>query len=170
MSAAQPSPSEDARVRVLFVCLGNICRSPTAEAVLRHHVSADDLDGLVEIDSAGTGGWHAGDLPDERARDEAARRGLTLASRARQVHAGDLEHYDLIIAMDAANLADLHDLATTPEQRAKIRLLREFDAAADGDLDVPDPYYGGPSGFADVFDLVDRACAELLGHLRATYL
>jgi protein-tyrosine phosphatase len=152
------------------VCLGNICRSPTAEAVLRHRVATNGLGELIEIDSAGTGAWHAGDLPDARARDEASRRGLTLTSRARQVHAGDLEYYDLIVAMDASNLTDLHDLATTPGQRAKVRRLREFDPTARGELDVPDPYDGGPGGFADVFDLVDAACVGLLDHLRATYL
>jgi protein-tyrosine phosphatase len=157
-------------VRVLFVCLGNICRSPTAEAVLRRQVVAEGLDGIVEIDSAGTGGWHAGDLPDERARAEAERRGITMDSRARKVHVGDFEYYDLILAMDGSNLADLHDLAPTPAHRDKLRLLREFDPAADGNLEVPDPYYGGPSGFSDVFDLVDAACAGLLDHLQATYL
>jgi protein-tyrosine phosphatase len=170
MPGSEAQPSIEPRVRVLFVCLGNICRSPTAEAILEHHVVANDLEGLVEIDSAGTGGWHTGDLPDERARDEATRRGLTMTSRARTVHAGDLDYYDLILAMDASNLADLHDLASSAPQRAKIRLLREFDSAANGDHDVPDPYYGGPTGFADVFDQVDAACIGLLEHLRAEYL
>jgi protein-tyrosine phosphatase len=156
---------EDEPIRVLFVCLGNICRSPTAEAVMRHHVSANDLGSRIEIDSAGTGGWHAGDPPDERAQAEAARRGISMVSAARKVHVGDLEYFDLVIAMDESNLADLRDLAHTPEQRAKLRLLREFDPASGEDLEVPDPYYGGPSGFADVFDLVDASCRGLLEHL-----
>ena len=87
-------------------------------------------------------------------------------SAARKVHVGDLEYFDLVLAMDESNLADLHDLATSPEQRAKIRLLREFDPEADSDLEVPDPYYGGPNGFADVFDLVDASCRGLLEHVR----
>ncbi len=153
-------------VRILFVCLGNICRSPTAEAVMRHHLSADDLDGSIEIDSAGTGGWHTGDPPDERAQAEATRRGIPMQSAARKVHVGDLEYFDLVIAMDESNLADLHDLAQTPEHRAKLRLLREFDPDVGEDLDVPDPYYGGPNGFADVFDLVDASCRGLLEQLR----
>jgi protein-tyrosine phosphatase len=156
----------DEPVRVLFVCLGNICRSPTAEAVLRHHVSSAELDAVIDIDSAGTGGWHAGDPPDDRAQAEAARRGIPMTSRARQVNLGDLEHFDLVLAMDRSNLADLEDLAQTPEQRAKLRLLRSFDVTAGEDLDVPDPYYGGPNGFEDVFDLIDASCRGLLDHLR----
>jgi protein-tyrosine phosphatase len=93
-----------------------------------------------------------------------------MTSRARKVHVGDLEYYDLVLAMDESNLTDLLDLAATPEQRAKVRRLREFDVGANGDLDVPDPYYGGPNGFTDVFDLVDAACLGLLDHLRDTYL
>lgn len=132
---------------------------------MQEHVSANGLDELVEIDSAGTGGWHAGEPPDERAQAEAGRRGLDMRSRARQVNVGDLEHFDLVLAMDEANLTDLLDLATTPEQRSKIRRLREFDPASQADLDVPDPYYGGPSGFADVFDLIAAACRGLLTEL-----
>jgi protein-tyrosine phosphatase len=167
-------PTEDAAstgdeqpVRVLFVCLGNICRSPTAEAVMRHHVATRGLERHVDVDSAGTGAWHTGDRPDERARAEAARRGIAMDSRARQVHVGDFEHFDLIVAMDRSNLADLRDLAATDEHRSKLRLLREFDPAAAhaSDLEVPDPYYGGSDGFADVFDLVDAACRGLVDHL-----
>lgn len=153
-------------VRILFVCLGNICRSPTAEAVMRHRAVAAGLDHLVEVDSAGTGAWHAGDGPDERARDEAARRGIAMAGRARQVHAGDFEYFDLVIAMDRGNVDALHEVAVDAPHRDKVHLLRSFDPDADGDLEVPDPYYGGPSGFADVFDQVDAACRGLLDHVR----
>lgn len=133
---------------------------------MSHLVSTNGLDHVIEIDSAGTGGWHTGDPADERAQAEAARRGIPMDSSARKVHVGDLEYFDLILAMDESNLADLHDLATTPDQRIKIRLLREFDPEAGEDLAVPDPYYGGPNGFADVFDLVDASCRGLLEDLR----
>jgi protein-tyrosine phosphatase len=131
-------------------------RSRVADAGLQHR---------IEVDSAGTGGWHRGEPPDDRARAEAARRGLTMTSTARQVHAGDFELFDLVVAMDASNADDLRDLAS-PSHRAKVRLLREFDPTAE-ELDVPDPYYGGPDGFADVFDLIDAACLGLLDHVRS---
>jgi protein-tyrosine phosphatase len=164
-SKAEPLSNESEPFRVLFVCMGNICRSPAAEAVMRNYASATDLVEDIEIDSAGTGGWHAGEPPDERAQAEAMRRGISMSSRARQVHVGDLDYFDLVLAMDEANLTDLLDLATTPEQRGKIKRLREFDPDAGTDLDVPDPYYGGANGFTDVFDIVDAACRGLLDDL-----
>jgi protein-tyrosine phosphatase len=165
--ASGPEP-----VRVVFVCLGNICRSPTAEAIMRGHLETSDLGHLVEIDSAGTGAWHVGDPPDDRARAEATRRGIDLRGRARQFHAGDFHHFDLVVAMDRTNRRDLLDLATSPDDGSKVRLLREFDPeAGDGaNLDVPDPYFGGSNGFAEVFDIVDRACQGLLEHLRDEHL
>jgi protein-tyrosine phosphatase len=154
-------------VRICFVCLGNICRSPTAEAVMRARIDAAGLTGRIEVDSAGTGGWHQGSPPDERSSAEARRRGVELTSRARQVHAGDVAYFDLLVAMDHANQADLVALAPSVEDRAKVRLLREFDPATDpDDLDVPDPYRGGADGFAVVYDLIDAACAGLLDHAR----
>ena len=147
-------------MRVLFVCMGNICRSPTAEGVLRRLVREEGLEDRIEIDSAGTGGWHAGSPPDERATDAAARRGIELAGAARQVEAADFERFDLLIAMDRENLAELRRLAPDDEARGKLRLLL-------GDRDVPDPYYGGARGFEDVLDLVEEACEELLDELRA---
>jgi protein-tyrosine phosphatase len=153
-------------VKICFVCLGNICRSPTAEAVLRAQAEAAGRADEIEVDSAGTSGWHEGDPADERSAAEARRRGLELTSRARQVHAGDFTYFDLLVAMDRANRDHLLDLAPTPEARAKVRLLREFDATGSAaDLDVPDPYYGGPTGFADVYDIIDAACAGLLDEL-----
>ncbi len=154
-------------VRVLFVCLGNICRSPTAEGVMRHVVAAAEMDDEIEMDSAGTGSWHVGSAPDRRATAAAAARGVTLAGTARQVRPGDFEHFDLILAMDHANLADLRALAPDEQARARVRLLREFDLAADGELDVPDPYYGGEDGFGEVFELVEAACEGLLAEIRA---
>ena len=169
MGRAAPRIIHTRRVRICFVCLGNICRSPTAEGVMRALVGQAGLDDRIEVDSAGTGGWHRGEPPDERAADEARRRGLELTSRARQVHVGDFEYFDLLVAMDRANEADLLELAPGPEHAAKVHLLREFDPAAEQHsvaLDVPDPYYGGPNGFGDVYDLIEAACGGLLEHAR----
>ena len=143
--------------RVLFVCLGNICRSPTAEAVFRQLVDEAGLTDQIEIDSAGTGDWHIGSAPDARATDAAARRGIRLAGSARQVTLQDFEDYDVLLAMDANNLRDLRELAP-PGAESKVRLFAEDD--------VPDPYYGGDSGFDDVLDIVDKASRRLLDELR----
>jgi protein-tyrosine phosphatase len=157
-------------MRILFVCMGNICRSPTAEGVMRRLLRDAGLEDAIEIDSAGTGGWHAGEPPDARATEAARLRGVRLEGAARQVTAADFEDFDLIVAMDRANLRELLALAPDEEAAEKVRLLREFDpASADaGDLDVPDPYYGGERGFERVLDLVEAACRGLLGELRAT--
>jgi protein-tyrosine phosphatase len=154
---------------VLFVCLGNICRSPTAEGVMRSLVEAAGLGEQIEIDSAGTGAWHIGSAPDRRASAAAAARSVTLDGRARRVEPLDFERFDLIVAMDGSNLRDLQALAGTAEARAKVRLLREFDPAskAGRDLDVPDPYYGGEDGFGEVFEIVQAACRGLLEEIRA---
>jgi protein-tyrosine phosphatase len=154
-------------MRVLFVCMGNICRSPTAEGVMRSLVREAGLEEQIEIDSAGTGGWHAGEPPDRRATEAARRRGVTLAGAARQVVPEDFERFDLLVAMDRENLRGLLAVAPDEEAAAKVRLLREFDLEADGDLDVPDPYYGGERGFDTVLDHVQAACRGLLGELRA---
>jgi protein-tyrosine phosphatase len=156
-------------VRLLFVCLGNICRSPTAEGVMRRLVAEAGLADEVEIDSAGTGSWHIGSPPDERATAAARRRGVTLEGAARQVTAEDFERFDLLVAMDASNVRDLRALAPDDEARAKVVALRSFDpeAVSAGKLDVPDPYYGGERGFEHVLDVVERACRGLLDELRA---
>jgi protein-tyrosine phosphatase len=150
--------------RVLFVCLGNICRSPTAEAVMRGLVSERGLTEQVEIDSAGTGSWHIGSPPDHRATSAAAGRGVELGGAARQVTQADLEAFDWVIAMDRENLEDLQALRTGAEGEAEPTLLRAFDpdAVAAGNLDVPDPYYGGDDGFETVLDVVERGCEGLL--------
>jgi protein-tyrosine phosphatase len=154
--------------RICFVCLGNICRSPTAEAVMRARVAAARLDGEVKVESAGTGSWHIGEPSDRRAIGEARRRGIAMEGCAQQFTAPDFSRFDLVLAMDRRNAADLRAMARTREDAAKVRLLREFDPSAGGDdLDVPDPYFGGADGFEDVFDLIERACVGLLQHLRA---
>ena len=143
--------------RLLFVCLGNICRSPTAEGVMRHLIRQRGLQGEIEVDSAGTGDWHVGSAPDRRSTAAARRRGIELAGAARQVTRADFERYDLLLAMDRQNLRDL--LAMAPPGLAhKARLL--------ADVDVPDPYYGEGDGFARVLDIVEVACERLLDELR----
>jgi protein-tyrosine phosphatase len=145
-------------VRVLFVCLGNICRSPTAEGVMRHLVRERGLEDRVEVASAGTGSWHVGSAPDPRSAEAARRRGIALEGAAQQVSPRDFDGYDLLVAMDRSNLRDLLDLAPDDAARRKVRLLLD-------DADVPDPYYGGPSGFDDVLDLVQEACERLLDEI-----
>jgi protein-tyrosine phosphatase len=156
-------------VRLLFVCLGNICRSPTAEGTMRALVRDARLQDEIEMDSAGTGSWHVGSAPDERATAAAAARGIALQGAARRVRAEDFDDFDLIVAMDRANVDDLRQIAPSDAARARIRLLREFDpaSAANGDLDVPDPYYGEGDGFERVLDHVQAASAGLLAQLRA---
>lgn len=145
-------------LRVLMVCLGNICRSPTAEAVLRQRLRAHGLEHLVEVDSAGTGGWHVGDPPDARSQRHALRRGYDMSGqRARRVSEADFQHFDLLLAMDRNNLADLERLKPD-EARAELRL---FAA-----LEVPDPYQGGAQGFEQVLDIVEQASETLIGELR----
>jgi protein-tyrosine phosphatase len=149
---------------VLFVCLGNICRSPLAEGVFRHLVEERGLTDRFTIDSAGTGAWHVGQPPDHRSADVAARHGITLTGRGRQVRARDLERFDVIVAMDRENLRDLQELAGTTDGRGRLHLLREFDPEAD-QPDVPDPYFDGPSGFETVYRMVRRSCEHLLESL-----
>jgi protein-tyrosine phosphatase len=155
-------------VRLLFVCLGNICRSPTAEGVMRSLLEREGLTDTIEIDSAGTGAWHVGNAPDARATQAARARGVTLEGQARQVRVDDFNYFDLLIGMDASNVSELARLAPGAEQRAKVRLLREFDPASTAahDLDVPDPYYGAGGGFEEVFELVRAACEGLLAYVR----
>ena len=153
------------RKRVLFVCLGNICRSPTAEGVLRH-LAAKEAPGLaLDIDSAGTADYHIGAPPDPRSQRAALKRGIDISGlQARQVAADDFACFDLILAMDRDNLRELQ--AMLPEHsRARVRLFLEY-APELGRLDVPDPYYGGPNGFEEVLDLVESAARALLAYLR----
>jgi protein-tyrosine phosphatase len=156
---------------VLFVCLGNICRSPTAEGVMRALVRDAGLEEQIELDSAGTGSWHVGEAPDARATAAARQRGIVLEGAARQVRSDDFARFDLILAMDQANLRELRRLAPGESAQARVRLLREWgrtgSQSSDGDLDVPDPYHGGPGGFEEVLDLVHGACESLLQQLRA---
>jgi low molecular weight protein-tyrosine phosphatase len=152
-------------VKILFVCLGNICRSPTAEVVFRAVASREAPDIVVEIDSAGTAGYHVGESPDSRTRQAAARRGYDLSAlRARVVEPRDFEYFDLILAMDRENLRAL-ERRSPPQARERLRLFLDF-APQTGISEVPDPYYGGPNGFEDVLDLIEAASRGLVQHLR----
>jgi protein-tyrosine phosphatase len=149
---------------VLMICMGNICRSPTAEGVLRHLVENAGLAQQVKIDSAGTLDYHAGSPPDQRSQRHALKRGYDLsAQRARQVEPGDFERFDLILAMDRQNMHELQALCP-PAHAHKLRLLMEFAPPGIGDV-VADPYQGGPDGFEQVLDHVEQACAGLLVHI-----
>ena len=153
-------------IRICFVCLGNICRSPTAEGIMQYVIEEAGLARAIAIDSAGTGAWHVGEAADRRARATAKKRGVELTSRARQFRAGDFGRFDYVVAMDNANLSDLEDLAPDADAQAKLSLLRSYDAASPKSRDVPDPYYGGPRGFDDVFDICEAGCRGLLEHIR----
>lgn len=147
--------------------MGNICRSPLAEGVFRHHVSAAGLSNQFDVDSAGISSYHAGDPPDERTTRVARARGIELQGQSRPLTRDDLARFDYIIAMDGENRAGIARLEAKSEAKPAVHMLREFDDAAKGDLDVPDPYYGGPDGFENVHDIVDRSTRRLLEYIRA---
>jgi protein-tyrosine phosphatase len=146
--------------RLLFVCLGNIIRSPLAEQLFSDLARQSGVADNFSVDSAGTGDWHSGQSPDPRMVETAAKHGLTLGGTARQVRPNDLDDFDLILAMDESNRADLLELARTPGQRGKIRMLREFDPQRD-DFDVPDPWYGGRGDFEQTYQIIERSVRGL---------
>jgi protein-tyrosine phosphatase len=155
--------------RVLFVCLGNICRSPLAEGVFRDKVRAAGLSDRIEIDSAGTGGWHVGEPPDRRMIATARGHGVDLsAQRARQFVDTDLADFDHILAMDKSNLHDILYLDEGQDFGQRVTLFRQWDPEP-GTYEVPDPYYGGPEGFEEVYRMVDRTAENLLQGLVAHY-
>lgn len=152
-------------IRVLFVCLGNICRSPTAQGMFERLAREAELAQFIQVDSAGTGAWHVGEPPDARAQAEAARCGVDLSrQRARSVDATDFESFDYILAMDRSNLAEL-EARCPPEYIERLHLFLSFAAETEME-DVPDPYYGGTQGFSRVLDLVEAGSLGLLEHLR----
>lgn len=152
-------------IRILFVCLGNICRSPLAEGLFRHHVEEAGLGDKIEIDSAGTGNWHVGKPPDPRMIATALERGLDIRhQRARQLRPRDLHDHDLVIVMDRENLANVRAIAGEADA-SHVVLFRDFDPQP-GSGEVPDPYYGGEEGFHEVYEIVDRTSRALLAHLR----
>ena len=159
--------NEKQNISVLFVCMGNICRSPTAEGVFRRVVEEAELAHLIEVDSAGTHAYHVGEPPDRRAREAAGRRGYSLEElRARKVQGVDFERFDYVLAMDRLNLHMLADQAGD-DYRDRVQLFLEFGNAAE--QEVPDPYYGGAAGFELVLDLVEEASRGLLESIRSRH-
>jgi len=150
-------------IKILFVCLGNICRSPTAHAIMEQKIQVAGLSKKFYIDSAGTGNYHQGQLPDSRMRQYAAQRGYALQSRARQITQQDVKTFDMIITMDEHNYADVKKMLSI-EQLLKLHRLSDFSQSYEF-LEVPDPYYGGAKGFSKVLDLLEDACAGLLKKL-----
>ena len=156
--------SKESPFKIVFVCLGNICRSPTAEGIFQHLVNERGLQSYFYVDSAGTSAYHIGETANSKSQKVANEHGIELRSRARQFEQDDLEEFDLIVAMDRENLANIKSMDGSGAFEEKIVLLREFDPNP-GDGEVPDPYFGGIDGFKNVFDIVKRSCEALLDEL-----
>ena len=156
---------ESKKYGILFVCLGNICRSPAAQAVMQRMVDERGLTSRFYIDSAGIGGWHIGDLPDKRMRVHARTRGYELTHRARRIQSDDFEEFDLIVGMDATNVDDLCHKAMTLEQQDKVVMMGDYIRQFPHHDYVPDPYYEGSEGFELVLDLLEDACDNLLNQI-----
>ncbi len=152
------------KTKILFVCLGNICRSPLAHEVFQHLVNEHGLNDRFEIESCGTGAWHVGELPDKRMRVEAQKHGIKMTHRGRTLQPQDFEYFDLILPMDKSNMKNLLAQAS-PQFKDKIKLFRTFDPQAHDMAEVPDPYYGGSEGFENVYNIVARTCKALLENL-----
>lgn len=150
--------------KILFICLGNICRSPIAEGIFLHLCRKGGIASRYRVDSAGTGGWHAGQSPDVRATAAAKRQGVSLSHVCRQVDPGDFREFDLLVAMDRSNLADLIS-ECPPKLQGKIKLMRTFGPPMGSGLDVPDPYYGGAKDFDEVYAILFHHCGHLLEFL-----
>ena len=164
------SQSMDEIVGVSFVCLGNICRSPLAQGVFQDLVNREKLDQKILVSSAGTSGWHIGDLPDQRMRQTAQSKGIQLKSRAQQFQRKDFDHLNLILAMDQSNLGKLEEISPNALPKDKLMLFRSFDPENKDGLDVPDPYYGGTKGFDDVYRMVERTCPPILAYIKSRFL
>ena len=153
-------------VEVCFVCLGNICRSPLAQGVFEALVKNEGLQDRIITSSAGVSHWHVGNPPDSRMQETARRHGVHLNSRARQFQASDFKRMDLVLAMDHSNLDALQQMRPASELDDKLFLFRSFDPENNGDLEVPDPYYGGDKGFETVYQMVERTCPKVLERLK----
>jgi protein-tyrosine phosphatase len=155
-----------ASVAVCFVCLGNICRSPTAEGIFKHLVREAGLDDRIAIESRGTGDWHTGEPADARARAAAARRGISLDGTACRFERDDFARFDYILSMDTRVLDTLRRMARTADERDRVHNFRAFDPESLPEAPVPDPYYGGADGFDEVFDICEAGCRGLLADIR----
>lgn len=153
-------------VKVLFVCLGNICRSPAAEGVLRHMASEAGID--IHVESCGIGDWHIGALPDLRIRSAAKARGIVLSNRAQKFREDYLDNFDYILAADNEVLEHVHYFAKTPQQKAKVHLITAFSKSFQGE-NIPDPFYGSDAAFENTLDIIEDACAGLIAHLQKTH-
>jgi len=151
-------------VKVLFVCLGNICRSPMAEGLFKKHVEEKGLSEMIHIDSAGTSNYHIGKQPDSRMCKTALKRGITLDHKGRQLGVSDLDEYDYILAMDQYNFRDIRSLDKDSQIKASVIMMRDYDSEK-SQIDVPDPYYGGEEGFTEVYDILDRCTRNFLKFL-----
>ncbi len=152
---------------ICFVCLGNICRSPLAQGVFERLVKSEGLQDKILVSSAGTGDWHVGDPPDRRMNETASKKGIPLKNRAKQFQAVDFDRFDLVLAMDRHNKIDLEKLCSPSAAENQLKLFRSFDDEANGELEVPDPYYGGQGGFENVFQIVQRTCPNILDFAKA---
>lgn len=157
------------RLKILFVCLGNICRSPLAEAIFKHKIREKGLENRVEVHSCGTANYHVGEPPDPRTIKNALKSGVVIDHLGRQLSVQDLEEYDFIIAMDKSNYANILKLENAKDHSHKIRLMRSFDIHPAGD-EVPDPYYGDEAGFQHVFDILSHSTDSFIGYLEKEYL
>ena len=166
MSSMQTSKKN---IRLLFVCLGNICRSPAAEGIMKRIVDKNELQDIIEVDSAGTSGWHKGDLPDERMRMHGETRGYDFSSKARKIRKNDFDLFDYIIVMDDDNYNNVKSLASNSEQVDRIRMMTDFLVQNNHSNYIPDPYYGDDSGFELVLDLLEDACEGLLQAIKKKY-
>ena len=153
-------------LNVCFVCHGNICRSPLAQGVMESLVKKEGLEEIILISSAGVSGWHVGEPPDNRMQNTAQKHGVTLNSRARHFQGHDFKQMDMVLAMDHSNFETLKAMRPLADTQDKLFLFRSFDPENKGDLEVPDPYYGGDRGFELVFEMVERACPKIMERLK----
>ena len=153
--------------KIVFVCLGNICRSPLAEAIFKHKLKSKNLDRYLEADSCGTANYHVGDSPDPRTIANALKNGVTIKHVGRQLSEDDLEYFDIVLAMDQSNYQNILRLSNSGVHRSKIKLMREYDSIGKGN-DVPDPYYGGEKNFQEVFEILDRSLEHFITHIEST--